>query len=44
MAIRKLTPEEESAKQLENKNIADYIKEGMTLEEAVAIVKSNRNK
>lgn len=44
MSIRKLTPEQEAAKQLENKSIADYVKEGMTVQEAVAAVKAKRNK
>jgi hypothetical protein len=44
MAIRKLTPEQEAAKDVRSKNILDYIKEGMTSEEARAAVKANRNK
>jgi len=44
MPIRKLTPEQEAAKDLENKSILDFIKEGKTLEEAKALVEANRNK
>lgn len=44
MATRKLTPEEIAAKELKNKTARDYIKEGMTLEEAQAAVEANRNK
>lgn len=42
MPIRKLTPEEEAAKELEDKGVIDYIKEGKTVEEARALVKENR--
>ena len=42
MPIRKLTPEEEAAKALENKSVLDYIKEGKTFEEARAIVEAAR--
>jgi hypothetical protein len=42
MAIRTLTPEQEAAKELENKSIADYVKEGKTLEEAKALVEAAR--
>jgi hypothetical protein len=44
MATRKLTPEEETAKELKNKSVSDYVKEGMTVEEARAAVQANRNK
>jgi hypothetical protein len=44
MATRKLTPEQEASKELENKSILDYIKEGKTPEEAKAIVLANRQK
>lgn len=40
MAIRKLTPEEEAVKELKNKSISDFIKEGLTVEEAIAAVKA----
>ena len=40
MSIRKLTPEEEAAKELQNKSVLDYIKEGKTAEEARELVKA----
>ena len=42
MAIRKLTPEEEAAKEIRPKSMLDYIKEGKTAEEARALVEANR--
>lgn len=42
MPIRKLTPEEEAAKELKEKRVLDLIKEGKTPEEAIAIVKAAR--
>ena len=42
MPIRKLTQEEEAAKDLKDKSALDYIKEGKTPEEARAIVKAVR--
>ena len=44
MATRKLTPEQEAAKELKNKTAAAYMKEGMNIEEARAAVEANRNK
>ena len=40
MPIRTLTPEQEAAKELENKSVADYVKEGKTVEEARALVQA----
>jgi hypothetical protein len=40
MAIRKLTPEEEAIKELENKNVFHFMKEGLTVEEAKAAVEA----
>ena len=40
MSVRTLTPEQEAAKELENKSALDYIKEGKTPEEAKALVKA----
>jgi hypothetical protein len=42
MSVRKLTPEQEAAKELENKSIFDFIKEGKTIEEATELVKAVR--
>jgi hypothetical protein len=42
MSIRKLTLEQEAAKQLEKKTISQYLKEGMTLEQAIAARDANR--
>jgi len=44
MPIRKLTPEEEAAKELEDKGVLDYIKEGKTVEEARELVKAAKQK
>lgn len=42
MPIRTLTPEEQAAKDLKDKTVLDYIKEGKTREEAIAAVKANK--
>jgi hypothetical protein len=42
MAIRTLTPEEQTAKELKNKSALEYIKEGKTAEEARTIVQANK--
>jgi hypothetical protein len=44
MPITKLTPEEEAAKELKDKSVLDYIKEGKTFEEAKALVEAARAK
>jgi hypothetical protein len=44
MATRTLTPQEAAAKDARPKSVLDYIKEGMTSEEARAAVQANRNK
>lgn len=42
MPIRTLTPEEQAARDLRDKSVGQYVKEGKTYEEAKAIVEANR--
>lgn len=42
MPIRTLTKEEQIAKDLKDKSIYDYVKEGKTYEQAKALVEANK--
>jgi hypothetical protein len=44
MSIRKVTPEEKAIRDAQDKRFSDFIKEGMTREEAKAASEANRNK
>lgn len=44
MSITKVTPEEQAIREAKDKRLSDFIKEGMTLEEAKAALKAIKNK
>ena len=44
MSITKVTPEEQAIREAKDKRLSDFIKEGMTLEEAKAAVEAMKNK
>jgi hypothetical protein len=44
MSITKVTPEEQAIREAKDKRLSDFIKEGMTLEEAKAALEASKNK
>jgi len=44
MSITKVTPEEQAIREAKDKKLSDFIKEGMTLEEAKAALEAIKNK
>jgi hypothetical protein len=44
MSITKVTPEEQAIREAKDKRLSDFIKEGMTLEEAKAALEAIKNK
>lgn len=44
MSIKKVTPEEQEIREAQDKRVSDFIKEGMTIEQAKAAVKALKGK
>jgi hypothetical protein len=44
MSITKVTPEEQAIREAKDKRLSDFIKEGMTLEEAKTALEAIKNK